>query len=665
MAKFTSCRCFPAALDDPGNEVFAQREQFNKKNAEEISNVFGEESQDGLQMSHFPEEEPRGHEVTVTAAVAAPQPARFRGLSRSLPPAGVAGHRRAARKEADSIFRPDARGLGTPGPPSPRVRSSALCTRPATNRVLPLEGEGARAARPKVWESWTGRGRAEARQETPGAGSAGRAGGAVEGRDGAAPGGAARAAHSALAARPAGTVREECQAREPWDSGTALSRSRAGGERQRRPEPQRQHESGRRGPTPADARRAAAAVPARAMGAPWGREAGRRFGRRRGRGLLPSASAVAAAGLLCTALAAFCCWRQLPPLPWASSAPPRPVAVLLWWEPFAGRDSGARPPPDCWLRFNISGCRLLTDRAAYGEAQAVLFHHRDLVKEPRDWPPPWGAPVRGADELELRVLDDEEAVAAEALATSGLRPPGQRWVWMNFESPSHSPGLRNLAGNLFNWTLSYRADSDVFVPYGYLYPRTHPSDQPLGLAPPLARKRGLVAWVVSNWDERQARVRYYHQLSQHVSVDVFGRSGPGRPVPSIGLLHTVARYKFYLAFENSQHLDYITEKLWRNALLAGAVPVVLGPDRANYERFMPRGAFIHVDDFPSASSLAAYLLFLDRNPAVYRRYFSWRRSYAVHITSFWEEPWCRACQAVQSAGDRPKSIRNLARWFER
>lgn len=174
-----------------------------------------------------------------------------------------------------------------------------------------------------------------------------------------------------------------------------------------------------------------------------------------------------------------------------------------------------------------------------------------------------------------------------------------------------------------------------------------------------------MAWVVSNWDERQARVRYYHQLSQHVLVDVFGKGGSRRPVPDIGLLHTVARYKFYLAFENSQHLDYITEKLWRNALLAGAVPVVLGPSRANYERFVPRGAFIHVDDFPSASSLADYLLFLDRNPAAYRRYFNWRRSYAVHTISFWDEPWCRACQAVQRAGDQPQSISNLARWFER
>ncbi|XP_021490814.2 alpha-(1,3)-fucosyltransferase 4 [Meriones unguiculatus] len=427
---------------------------------------------------------------------------------------------------------------------------------------------------------------------------------------------------------------------------------------------ERQHESRCRPSRPVDAWRAAAADRGRCMGT----LGARRRARRGGWGLPPSSPALAVAGLLCTALTACICWRQLPQLPWASPAPPRPVGVLLWWEPFEGRRGHPRPPPDCSLRFNISGCRLLTDRAAYGEAQAVLFHHRDLVKGPPDWPPPWGAQGRTDEALELRVFDDQEGavmLAGEALETTGSRPPGQRWVWMNFESPSHTPGLRGLARGLFNWTLSYRTDSDVFVPYGFLYPRSHPADQPPGLGPPLARKRGLVAWVVSHWNERQARVRYYHQLSQHVSVDVFGRAGPGQPLPASGLLHTVARYKFYLAFENSQHVDYITEKLWRNAFLAGAVPVVLGPDRANYERFVPRGAFIHVDDFPSAASLAAYLRFLDRNVAVYRRYFHWRRSYAVHITSFWDEPWCRTCQAVQTSGDQPKSIRNLAGWFER
>lgn len=425
-----------------------------------------------------------------------------------------------------------------------------------------------------------------------------------------------------------------------------------------------QHESRCRPSRTVDAWRAAVATRGRHMETPGYR----RRTRCGGWGLPRSVSSLAAVGLLCTALTTFICWGQLPPLPWASPAPQRLVGVLLWWEPFRGRGGYPKSPPDCSLRFNISGCRLLTDRAAYGEAQAVLFHHRDLVKELHDWPPPWGARERTDKALVLRVFDDQEGavmLTGKALETVGSRPPGQRWVWMNFESPSHTPGLRGLAKDLFNWTLSYRTDSDVFVPYGFLYSRSDPTEQPSGLGPQLARKRGLVAWVVSNWNEHQARVRYYHQLSRHVSVDVFGRTGPGRPVPAIGLLHTVARYKFYLAFENSRHVDYITEKLWRNAFLAGAVPVVLGPDRANYERFVPRGAFIHVDDFPNAASLAAYLLFLDRNVAVYRRYFRWRRSFAVHITSFWDEQWCRTCQAVQTSGDQPKSIHNLADWFQR
>ena len=38
----------------------------------------------------------------------------------------------------------------------------------------------------------------------------------------------------------------------------------------------------------------------------------------------------------------------------------------------------------------------------------------------------------------------------------------------------------------------------------------------------------------------------------------------------------LAKYKFYLALENSLCSEYLTEKLWWNALGEGAVPVVLG-----------------------------------------------------------------------------------------
>ena len=60
--------------------------------------------------------------------------------------------------------------------------------------------------------------------------------------------------------------------------------------------------------------------------------------------------------------------------------------------------------------------RLHTDRAAYGEAQAVLFHHRDLVEGPPDLPRP--------EEQKVLVMDNErQAAEAEAQAALGPGPP--------------------------------------------------------------------------------------------------------------------------------------------------------------------------------------------------------------------------------------------------
>ncbi|XP_030055212.1 alpha-(1,3)-fucosyltransferase 4 [Microcaecilia unicolor] len=329
-----------------------------------------------------------------------------------------------------------------------------------------------------------------------------------------------------------------------------------------------------------------------------------------------------AAGLTCTVLAVYAaCGHHEPQL---SPPPPQPITVLLWWQPFGK----LRAQGDCQLLFNISGCNVTTDRGRYQQAQAVLFHHRDLRSD----------------------LPSE-------------RPAGQRWIWMNFESPSHTFWLEELGG-VFNWTMSYKVSSDIFLPYGYLYARDQEEDV-LDVVVRLPRKSKLLAWVISNWNEEHERVRYYRRLVRHVRVDVYGQGQVGLPLRGDGvLLRTVSRYKFYLAFENSQHTDYITEKLWRNAFAASAVPVVLGPSRANYELFVPGDSFIHVDDFASPRKLARYLKFLDKNPARYRRYFAWRERYQVHVASFWNEHFCAACRAVRAAGDQVKVVHDLAEWFD-
>ncbi|XP_062830623.1 alpha-(1,3)-fucosyltransferase 4 [Anolis carolinensis] len=356
----------------------------------------------------------------------------------------------------------------------------------------------------------------------------------------------------------------------------------------------------------------------------------RKLSRGRRPGCRPRMPLLAAGLALCSLLALYASSSLgpsflQPPLPaWRpedEDEEPPPVKVLLWWEPF-GRQRGLG---GCEERFHIRRCHLTTDRSLLLEAHAVLFHHRDLV---------------------LHGLD--------LLPTSRL--PAQRWVWMNFESPSHSHHLQDLGG-LFNWTMSYKVDSDVFVPYGYLRPSRAP--HPMGSMP---KKTKLVAWVISNWNEEHARVRYYRRLKEHLPIDVYGAQGLELKDDSV--VQTVSEYKFYLAFENSQHPDYITEKLWRNAFKAWAVPIVLGPPRSNYELFAPSDSFIHVEDFSDPRQLAVYLKFLDKNKSRYRKYFAWRKHYDVQVTSFWDEHCCKVCNTVRTAGKQHKTIQNLANWFE-
>lgn len=305
------------------------------------------------------------------------------------------------------------------------------------------------------------------------------------------------------------------------------------------------------------------------------------------------------------------------------------VTILIWSHPFGHYSTFG----DCLERYHIRGCRLTDDRRVYGEADAVIIHHRDII-------------------------------TGTALPQE-LRPAAQKWIWMNYESPTHSPGLELFEG-IFNLTLTYRRGSDIFLPYGFLIPSTfgsstpYDSDEYLRVPAPheLLRPR-LLAWVISNWNVSHARVAFYKQLKRFLWVDVYGLAGEAFFGDVVDL---VRDYQFYLALENSQHTDYITEKLW-NSIEAGAIPVVLGPSRKNYERLLPPEAFIHVDDFSSVRELAQYLLMLRRSPDLLMSHLSWRGGYRTHRPTFWTEHYCKACEVVGRTRGRTNVVKDLAHWF--
>lgn len=293
------------------------------------------------------------------------------------------------------------------------------------------------------------------------------------------------------------------------------------------------------------------------------------------------------------------------------------VIVLVWHWPF----EHPFELTSCGSRFNIHGCHLTIDRGFYSKANAILIHHREIAPDLSNLP-------------ELP------------------RPHAQKWVWMNFESPSNTEKTVGLE-NLFNLTLNYRQDADINLPYGSI---TRTQER----AEIIPFKKRLVCWIVSNWKPQHRRVLYYKELRRHIRVYTYGTPF-GRQVSESDYRTVVSSCKFYLSFENSVHTDYITEKFFK-ALKLGSVPIVMGPSRQNYEKLIPGDAFIHVDDFESPKALAKYLLRLDQEEESYRRFFHWRRNHEVSITSFPLQNACYTCEYIRRHPER-QTVNQLYKWY--
>ncbi|XP_014681842.1 PREDICTED: glycoprotein 3-alpha-L-fucosyltransferase A-like [Priapulus caudatus] len=225
--------------------------------------------------------------------------------------------------------------------------------------------------------------------------------------------------------------------------------------------------------------------------------------------------------------------------------------------------------------------------------------------------------------------------------TAFRRTPSQVWIWYQLECPYHSQWLGKMSG-VFNWTATYRHDSDIVAPYE----RYQPYDARV-LTLPLRRnfaanKTKKVAWFVSNCGSRNNRLGYATELGQHIQVDIYGSCGPKKCArrkhgECVKMLNV--DYKFYLSFENSNCKDYITEKFFDTGLRNDIVPIVMGASKEDYTRAAPYYSFIHVDDFAGPAELAAYLRKLDANDTLYNEYFQWKGTGTFVNTYF----WCRMC----------------------
>ncbi|EDO46847.1 predicted protein, partial [Nematostella vectensis] len=260
----------------------------------------------------------------------------------------------------------------------------------------------------------------------------------------------------------------------------------------------------------------------------------------------------------------------------------------------------------------VSNCRISYNKSDLPQANAVIFHGRDML------------------------------TMAQMKQILPSRTPTQRWVYFMHENPHYTYYDPAIYNGLFNWTMTYRRDSDFFVPYNY-YSRLKPEDMSKSERNYAEGKHKPVSWMVSHCGElRETVVR---ELLKYIQVDVYGPCGRKFnqshhcDKASGNCWRIKNQYKFYLAFENKNCVDYVTEKYWYTLLESTAVPIVLGGSNYDSKVAIP-GSFINILDFSSVQALAEYLDYLDRNDTAYNEYFRWRRHFKVKVS----EPWtCQMC----------------------
>jgi hypothetical protein len=270
------------------------------------------------------------------------------------------------------------------------------------------------------------------------------------------------------------------------------------------------------------------------------------------------------------------------------------------------------------------------------------------------------------------------------------RQPHQRFVFYHLESPENTASVLmddpRFRFNYFNWTMTYRRDSDIFLRdyygsfvskssinentrekrYKYYYneernrssshKKLNDDGDELDFTELIRRKSKMIMWLVGNCFTTIRREEYVRQLSQYVPIDIFGKCTQECPSNCDEMIRT--NYKFYLAFENSWCPDYITEKFSR-PLLYDAIPIVLGG--ADYSLFSPPNSYINARDFSSPKALAEYLIELNRTDSLYASYFNWKNEYYMSVPDMYG--WCELCVKAHDINLPSKIYRDIKQWW--
>ncbi|KAJ0172607.1 hypothetical protein K1T71_011746 [Dendrolimus kikuchii] len=261
-----------------------------------------------------------------------------------------------------------------------------------------------------------------------------------------------------------------------------------------------------------------------------------------------------------------------------------------------------------------------------------------------------------------------------------IRISFQKYIFTASESASNYPICPPHFDDFYNYTWSYRLDSDIRWSYitildtkgNFVGPKVNmtwinpmlPTSN--SVKEKLKTKKKTAAWFVSNCQSQSKRENVTNHLNialkkYDLKVDIYGWCGKltcprDRLDDCLELLQD--HYYFYLAFENSLSEDYVTEKILY-PMQHYTVPIVYGG--ANYSRFLPPGSYINAREH-DVETIAKIMVKAIQEPKVYEEYFRWHNHYVYKETPEVADV-CTLCELLNDPKRNQSVVKNFRKWW--
>ncbi|CAH1785365.1 unnamed protein product [Owenia fusiformis] len=321
----------------------------------------------------------------------------------------------------------------------------------------------------------------------------------------------------------------------------------------------------------------------------------------------------------------------------------REIKILIWTTFFKTRFYIKTKPALKTSNCSIKHCSFHYDksRAGIASSDAVLFHQ-------------WGSDFKISDPIPQ------------------IRFSWQNYIFFSIENPTRNYFTKyaKLLDGFYNLTATYKQSSDVPLPYGKYVPRilrsklTSSKNYYMENRRNKTDKGASVLWVVSNCETVNNRMQFVKNLQKYIAIDIFGRCG--KPCER-GTKCGTHPYMFYMALENADCKDYITEKLWKNSFQENLIPVVQG-SKVEYGKHLPPNSFIHADNFKSTKYLAQYITKVSQSETLYNSYFKWKELYQFTSAAGLQNPdnVCKLCTVLNERRQNISfnKVYKISSWYD-